>query len=257
MIFCDTHIHLLAPEWTSPVDERVAAAQAARIGYLVQPGVRVSDWQALLALARRHPGVYAAPGLHPAHAGEWSAASAADLRRLTEDPRVVALGEIGLDAACNRDLGEQEAVLRAQLEVALDARLPVLLHGRRATGALLDILCQMKIGARIGGIWHGFSGSLEIARQLVEEGFLIGVGPVLLRANVRKLPHVVSALPATALVLETDAPDMASGPQALLNVAQRVACLRGWTLSETARVTTENALRLLQRMERPMAGREQ
>ncbi|MFO7578346.1 MAG: TatD family hydrolase [Pelovirga sp.] len=257
MVFCDTHIHLLAPEWSSPVDERIAAAQAARIGYLVQPGVRVTDWQALLALARRHPRVYAAPGVHPAYAGQWNSVSAACLRRLTEDPRVVAVGEIGLDAACGRDLGEQEAVLRAQLAVALEARLPVLLHGRRATGALLDILCQMKIGARVGGIWHGFSGSLEVARQLVEEGFLIGVGPVLLRANARKLPRVVSTLPATALVLETDAPDMASGPQVLLDVAQRIACLRGWTLNETARITTDNTLRLLQRMEKPIAGRDQ
>lgn len=244
MVFFDTHIHLHAPQWQSTPVQRIAAARTDGIGYLLQPGVRVNDWDALLSLAQEYPEVYLAPGLHPAYAEQWTPDAKQLLRKLARHPKVLAIGEIGLDGTSATPLTLQQQVFCDQLEIALETGLPVLLHGRQATGKVLEILRDFDIGRRVGGIWHGFSGSVEVAHELIHLGFLIGVGPILLRNNARRLPQVVKTIPATALVLETDAPDMATQPGVLLKVAQRMAQLRGWTMAETARITTENALKL-------------
>lgn len=244
MFLVDTHIHLHAPQWQTPAAGRIARCQALGVDLLVQPGVRVSDWLQLLKLADEYPTVYAAPGLHPANAHEWSSTVATQLRALCRHPKVVAVGEIGLDGLLAVDLGLQQEVLGAQLEIARAARLPVLLHCRKKMDLLFNILEQKDLIPH-GGILHGFSGSSEMARRAVDLGLLIGIGPVLLRPNARKLPAAVQQLPAASLVLETDAPDMATDPRALVKVATRLASLRGWTLSETAGITTRNAVGLL------------
>ena len=244
MIFSDTHIHLLAPEWQKPVQWRIESAAQAGVELLLQPGVRSADWDSFIELARRHRTVYAAPGLHPLCAAEWSDSAAVRLHELCCLPEVVAIGEIGLDAVLEVDLQLQENAFRGQVEVAISAGLPVLIHCRKKVGEVLEILQKVGID-RVGGILHGFSGSMEIASRAIGLGLLIGVGPVLLRGNARKLPEVVKAIPAEMLVLETDAPDMATGPEVLIEVARKVAELRGLTLNEVAEITTLNARRLL------------
>ncbi|HEX9778046.1 MAG TPA: TatD family hydrolase [Geopsychrobacteraceae bacterium] len=237
----DTHFHLAAPGGRQAPRQLQRRAHALGIDGLLMPGVRADDWPRLLELARDLPGVYAAPGLHPVHAEQWSAWLAEALQGLAREPRVVAIGEIGLDGAAGPPLEKQEAVFRAQLRIALAAGLPVLLHCRKATGRVLAILRELEVGRRVGGIWHGFSGSAQVARQVAELGFRIGVGPVLLRSNVRRLPQALLELEPQALVLETDAPDMCGGPEGLLEVAHRLAELRGWTLEETLQLTADNA----------------
>ncbi len=237
----DTHIHLDAPELRGTGINLLAEARRQGIGTFVIPGVQLSGWQRLVDLAEQATDIYAAPGLHPAYAGQWSAQAARQLRVLVNHPRVVAVGEIGLDGAVGPPMSEQKQLLRKQLQIAISAGLPVLLHARRATGPLLDILRELEIGNKVGGIWHGFSGSLQVAQQLVQLGFKIGVGPILLRGNARKLPQAVSTLPASALVLETDLPDMAETPGTLLDVARKVAELRGISVATVAQITTENA----------------
>lgn len=247
MILADTHIHLLASQWSTSPEQRIAAAIAAGIHFLLQPGVRIADWDQLLTLSQRHSQVYAAPGLHALYAEQWNMTTAARLGEAAQQPKVVAIGEIGLDGTATTPLVSQEIVLREQLELAQELNLPVLLHGRKATGALLKILHELEVGQRIGGIWHGFSGSAEVAQQLVNMGLLIGIGPVLLRTNARKLPAAVKEIPAQAMVLETDAPYMTDRPEVLLEVAAKLAHLRGWTLTQTTQITTENALNLFKR----------
>ncbi len=236
----DTHIHLDAPELEGDGPQLLPTARQAGIGGFIIPGVRVSGWAGMVELTKLYNGVYAAPGLHPAYADQWSPAAAAQLQEMSAEPRVVAIGEIGLDGAVGPSLELQEQVLRDQLEIAVAARLPVLLHARKATGRLFDILMELQIGNQVGGIWHGFSGSLELAEQLVAAGFLLGVGPILLRDNARKLPAVVKAMPLSALVLETDLPDMAAQPDRLYAVAERIAELRGAELTLIAAATTTN-----------------
>jgi TatD DNase family protein len=240
----DTHIHLLAPEWQDPPEELYRRARAAGIAKMLMPGVRVADWPRLLRLARQLAGVYLAPGLHPVYADQWNAEAETALIEMTSDPKVVAIGEIGLDAVAGPGPEVQEAVFRAQLKIACDAGLPVLLHSRKTTGRTLAILRELQPGARIGGVWHGFSGSVQTARELVALGFKVGVGPILLRESARRLPRAVGELKAADLVLETDAPDMIAAPSGLIEVASRLAALKGWTLAETARVTGANAAAL-------------
>ncbi len=244
MTLFDTHIHLLAPEWNEPVAQRITSAHQAGIDIMLQPGVRVGDWDALIALSTQKPGVYSAPGVHPLCASEWSDSVADRLRDLCCRAKVVAIGEIGLDGDIEVEPRLQEHVFRAQVEIAIAADLPILLHCRKKVLDLLKILRDMR-AERVGGILHGFSGSFEVARDALALGLLIGVGPVLLRNNARKLPELIRQLPAASLVLETDAPDMASTPVALVDIARRLAQLRGWTLEETAIITTANARRLL------------
>ncbi|WP_303722531.1 TatD family hydrolase [Malonomonas rubra] len=240
-LLIDTHAHIDAPELAGGRPELLADAARAGIGRLIVPGVRSADWQALLQLVRQQDALYAAPGLHPIYAEQWSEAAAEELHELTRQPKVVAVGEIGLDGAVGPALELQEHAMREQLQIALQANLPVLLHARKATGRLLEILREMEIGRRIGGVWHGFSGSLEVGQVLWRLGFKIGVGPILLRPSARKLPQAVVELPQEALLLETDLPDMAERPEALVAVAERVAELRGCPLEEVVSFTGENA----------------
>ncbi|SHJ04687.1 TatD DNase family protein [Malonomonas rubra DSM 5091] len=243
-LLIDTHAHIDAPELNGTGLDLLQPAQEKGIGALVVPGVRVSGWQNLLQLAEQFPALFAAPGLHPVYAQQWNDAAAEQLQQLCTHPKAIAMGEIGLDGVSGPDMMLQERVLRAQLEIALQAERPVLLHGRKATGRLLDILRQKEIGKKIGGIWHGFSGSLQVAEELVRLGFKIGVGPIILRDSARKLPQAVQQLPLAALVLETDLPDMAETPEALIAVAEKVAELRGISLAEVAQSTSENARKL-------------
>ena len=240
----DTHIHLDAPELVGRGFELLPAARQSGIQKFVIPGVRVAGWGAMVEYAENNSGVYLAPGLHPAYAEQWNDVAASQLETLAREPKVVAIGEIGLDGVVDPSREQQEIALRGQLQIALNVGLPVLLHAREATGALLTILRELKIGKRVGGVWHGFSASLPVAEELVLLGFKIGVGPILLRDGAKKLPAAVKALPPSSLVLETDLPDMAERPETLVWVAEKVAELRDISLDEVARITTENARQL-------------
>jgi len=143
-------------------------------------------------------------------------------------------------------------VLRQMIGLARETGKPLLLHSRRATGRLLNLLRRERAD-EVGGIAHAFSGSLETARQLIELGFALGIGGVVTFPDARRLAEVVCHVPAEWLVLETDAPDLPphphrgaeNRPEWLTLIAARVALLRGWTADETARITTANARRIL------------
>ncbi|MFO7766711.1 MAG: TatD family hydrolase [Pelovirga sp.] len=249
MRFCDTHIHLSGIDGPQRLNACLVEADDAGIDCLLQPGVRPADWDGILALADRYPQVYAAPGLHPMCADQWNKDVEKQLRQLVRHPKVVAIGEIGLDATVESSIQVQEKVLRDQLQVALDEHLPVILHCRHKNGALLDILRELAIGRQVGAIWHGFSASLPFARQVVDQGVCVGIGPVLLRDNVRRLLETVTGLPDSVLLLETDLPDMAQKPIDLIKVAEKIADLRGISLAQTAQLTTANTRRLFHRLQ--------
>lgn len=248
----DTHLHLdLLPE--PPMRARqMQAARAAGVAGALLPGVVPADWPGLLAAAAAEPGCFAAPGVHPLAAKEWNEEVRRQLENLLSHPRVLAVGEIGLDGSPGMPpLEVQERAFRDQLALARAFAKPVLIHCRRATGRLLDLVEEVAIPS--GGIVHAFGGSLETAHRLLDLGFLLGFGGALTYPNARRGPSVLQALPAAAIVLETDAPDLAPWPQVgaanrpewLLLVARRVAELRGWSLAETARITGANTGRLL------------
>jgi TatD DNase family protein len=253
----DTHVHL---DLLGTAEDAAVLAEAARgagvAGFLV-PGVESRHWPRLLAVVRGIAGARAAPGLHPGAATTWSPRSRERLEALLADPVVVAIGEIGLDKTPGMPaMDAQERAFREQLEMAVAAGRPVSIHCRRATGRLLELLHQAEV-ARVGGIWHSFSGSLETARTLHRLGMAVGIGGAVTYPNARRLREVVRGLPADGFVLETDAPDLSphphrgrpNRPEWLGLIAEKVAEVRGWTLEETARVTSRTACRVL-----PAAG---
>jgi TatD DNase family protein len=206
-----------------------------------------------MTVVRRTPGARAAPGVHPLAAAAWSDAVARELRRLLTLPEVAAVGEIGLDALlAEPSPAVQEHTFRAQLRLAAEAGRPVLIHCRRATGRLLEVLRE-EGAQRVGGMLHAFSGSLETALAAIGLGFAIGVGGPVSWPGARRCAEVLRGVPPEWIVLETDAPDLAPHPHRgepnrpawLPLIARRVAEVRGWSDEETARITTGNARRVL------------
>jgi TatD DNase family protein len=196
--------------------------------------------------------VWAAPGLHPQAASQWDPAAAAELLSLVENPEVVAIGEIGLDTLVPIAMEIQERAFREQVRIAVQAGLPVLIHGRKTPARLLALLTEEK-ASQVGGIFHSFSGSLQTALAAITLGFAIGFAGPVTYPNARRPLEVLAGIPAEWIVLETDAPDLPPHPHRsgdnhpahLPLIARKVGELRGWSLEETARLTTENALRVL------------
>jgi TatD DNase family protein len=249
----DTHVHLDRLPGPTPVEVQMEQARQAGVGGAVVPGVERAGWPGLLAVVRRTPGAWAAPGLHPLAAGSWDADCRRELEGLLFDPVTVAVGEIGLDGVPGAPpMDQQERAFREQLQLAVTAGKPVLIHCRRASGRLLELLREERAG-RVGGILHAFSGSIETARAALRLGFGIGFGGPVTYSDARRAVAVLQALPAEAIVLETDAPDLAPHPHRgqdnrpawLPLIAARVGTLRNWSLPETARITTANARRIL------------
>lgn len=249
----DTHVHLDRAPLCERLEEEVTTAAAAGVGGFLLPGVERGGWDKLLTIAGRIEGAFAAPGLHPQTADQWSAQTAAALQDLLERPEVAAVGEIGLDGLLDAPtMAVQEEALRGQLRLAVAAGLPVLIHCRKATERVLRILREEQ-AERVGGIFHAFSGSLETARRAIDLGFAIAFGGVITYPNARRAPLAMKELPAEWLVLETDAPDIAPHPHRgeanrpawLALIAAEAARQRGWSLQQTAAITTRNARRVL------------
>ena len=266
--FIDTHCHLDAPEFAPDVDAVRQQAAALGVRHCVLPAVTRAGWPAVQRLAQRLGDRYAL-GIHPLYTDtaddEDLAALEALLAQQIGDPRLVAVGEIGLDHFVpGLDRARQLHFYRAQLRLARRFGLPVILHVRRSADALLRALREIPVP---GGIAHAFNGSLQQAQAFVARGFKLGFGGALTFERALQLRRLTTQLPLAALVLETDAPDMppqwlytpaaarAAGqpqgrnsPAELPRIAQTLAALRGLTLEELARATTANARAALPRL---------
>jgi TatD DNase family protein len=273
MHWIDTHCHLDAAEFDA--DRSFVRAQAAAQGVIqcVLPAVEVANFETVRQLAHRHNDVYAL-GIHPLYTPR---AKPADLETLTQqvaasldDTRLVAIGEIGLDGFVPelntpQALQIQQFFYREQLKIARRHGLPVILHVRRSVDALLKSLRE--IGC-CGGIAHAFNGSFQQAQALIDLGFKLGFGGAVTFDRAHQLRRLARELPLSALVLETDAPDipphwlyttaeqrvagLAQGrnsPIELPRIAQVLAELRGLSLSELADVTSANARQALPRLQ--------
>jgi TatD DNase family protein len=245
----DTHCHLQDPPLSDDSDGVLARARAAGVTALVVPGGDLPTSRAAIALAARHDDVWAAVGLHP-HNLDDSPYDEAALEALVTAPRVVAVGEIGLDGAIDAPMPRQIEVLDAQLRMARRHDLPVLLHGRGAHQPLFELLHDHGVNPA-GGVLHAWNGSPEMARQLAALGYLVGVGGVATRPRAARVRRMVAALPLELLVLETDAPYIGTArspggavePAELPLVAAAVAELHGLPVEDIARVTSATARR--------------
>ncbi|PXW98773.1 TatD DNase family protein [Sphaerotilus hippei] len=266
-LWIDTHCHLDAAEFAADRLQVREQARAAGVGRLVLPAVGVSSFTAVQALAHQGGDAYAL-GLHPLFVAEQpeDAIDRLDqaLADAATDPRLVAVGEIGLDGFVpGLDRALQQRCCAAQLVQARRAGLPVILHVRRSADALLQLLRRHPVA---GGIAHAFNGSLQQAQAFVDLGFRLGFGGAMTFERALQIRRLAAELPEQALVLETDAPDIppqwlyrtaaqrAAGavsrnaPAELPRIGATLAALRGWTLEQTAAITSANAVAALPRL---------
>jgi TatD DNase family protein len=266
-MWTDTHCHLDAAEFDADRDAVVARAVAAGVTRMVLPAVEVGNFEAVRALAQAHGFAYAL-GIHPLYV---SRAVDEDLQRLDvalggarDDPRLVAVGEIGLDhMAPEPDRQRQERFYAEQLKIARRHGLPVILHVRRSADALLKQLRRIEVP---GGIVHAFNGSAQQARAFVALGFKLGFGGAATFDRALQIRDHARSLPLEAIVVETDAPDIpphwlyrtasqrAGGevsrnePAELPRIGAALATLRGLPADEFARATAANARAALPRL---------
>lgn len=266
MRWIDTHCHLDAAEFAADRTQVVERARSAGVSQIVLPAVNIGNLDAVRELAHRH-GFAWALGIHPlcvdgADDGDLDRLRAA-LERHRDDPRLVAVGEIGIDLFVpGLDRARMERFYAAQLALAHEFDLPVIVHVRRSADALLKHLRRVPVR----GIAHAFNGSAQQARAFVDLGFRLGFGGAMTFDRALQIRRLAQTLPDDAIVLETDAPDIpphwiyrsaaqrAAGetarnePAQLPRIAQTLAALRGWSLEQTARITSDNARAALPRL---------
>lgn len=271
-MWTDTHCHLDAAEFDADRDPVREHARRLGVACCVMPAVQAAHWDNVAQLAERYGDAYAL-GIHPLYVPQAQAKDLEALDRVLlarrDDPRLVAVGEIGLDffvpALCTPAMRERQWFFyTAQLKLAAAHRLPVILHVRRSADGLLKGLRQCAVPS---GIAHAFNGSAQQAQSFVDLGFALGFGGTLTYERSLQLRRLARALPLSALVLETDAPDIppqwlyttaeqrAAGvpqgrnsPAELPCIAQEMAGLRGLELTALAQATTQNAQRVLPKL---------
>jgi TatD DNase family protein len=252
MELIDTHCHLDIEECFPRFGEVLGRAKAAGVRTLIFPGVDQAKWQRLLTLCHREEGVHAAPGLHPLYLARHHRRHLEELAALVKHGGIVAIGEIGLDYFVDSiDRGAQQQLFEEQLGIAVAARLPVLLHVRKAHDQVLATLRRKRFPC--GGIVHAYNGSLQQARQFIQLGFCISICGTITYDRARRIRGIAAQLPREALVLETDAPDIPPAghrgednlPEYLPEILDALATLRGEPRELTAAYTTANARRVL------------
>ena len=265
MSWIDTHAHLDAIEWGSDPGPMLDGTHQAGVGCVVIPAVEPANFAAVRDLAHASGHAYAL-GVHPLYVDRVCEADFLTLRRTAmeamDDPQCVAMGEIGLDFFVpGIDRERQLWWYTQQLKLAREIGLPVLLHVRKSQDALLAGLRRLGWAqAGIGGIAHAFNGSRQQADAFIGQGFKLGFGGTMTFERALNIRRLAAALPQSCLVLETDAPDMRPAwlaqaqpprpntPAELPRIAQTLAALRGWTIEQTASITTTNAVAALPRL---------
>ena len=256
-VVIDSHCHFdFAPFAADPA---LAWTQAQQVGVkaMVIPTVGSSNWHTVATLCQQFSGLYYGLGIHPFFSHQHSVNVVAELACLLtsakNDEQCVAVGECGLDfAVANVNRDQQLQWLQAQLQLANEHDLPVILHCRKAFAELVTLLRQQP--PKMGGVYHGFSGSYQQAMQLIDLGIKIGVGGTITYSRAQKTRATIAKLPLSALLLETDAPDMpVSGyqgqpnrPERLVDIVTTLADIRGDTYAQIAQATTLTCTELFQ-----------
>ncbi len=250
MLF-DTHAHMDDRAFDSDRDALLESLPRQGVGLLMNPGCSLESSRNAAALARKYDYIYAAVGSHPDAADEVSSEVLEAYRQLVrENPKVCAIGEIGLDYHYEDIPREiQLRAFRDQMALARELGLPAIVHEREAHEDGMKVVQEFP---QVTGVFHCYSGSAEMARELVKRGWYIGFTGVLTFKNARKALEVASAIPLDRIVLETDCPYMSpepfrgrrNDPGKLYRMAQVLAALRGITEEEAAQITLENGKRL-------------
>lgn len=269
-MFTDTHCHLDAAEFGNTQADIVRDALAAGVNRIVVPSVARPNFDAVRKLCAQYPSCSPAYGIHPMYTDEATPGDLDVLRDFLQQHKPVAVGEIGLDFFIpHYDQVRQEHFFVEQLKLARDFDLPVLLHIRRAQDTILKHLRHFYPSGAPStslrtGIAHAFNGSRQQADEFIKLGFKLGFGGAMTHTRATKLRELAATLPLDSIVLETDAPDippdflergLPNESKYLPRIAQTLADLRGMTLEQVARATTENSMAVLPALRSTPLGR--
>ena len=251
MMLFDTHAHLNDDAFDRDREALLEGLAEKGVGLVMNAGCSLEASRQVAQMAQQYPWLYAAAGSHPDVADEVNEEVLEEYRKLCKlNDKVKAIGEIGLDyyyETIPREI--QQKAFRMQMELAGELKMPVIVHERNAHDDGMRIVKEYK---GVTGVFHCYSGSAEMARQLVDMGWYIGFTGVLTFKNARKAVETAERIPLDRIVLETDCPFMApepfrgkrNDPGYLYRMAERLAEIRGISVEEVARITTENAKRL-------------
>lgn len=248
MILFDTHAHLDDEGYDADRDDMIQRARAAGVAHIVNVGYDLESSLRSIKLAEKYDLIYAAVGIHPHGAGEAEPGYLEELEKLAAHPKVVALGEIGLDYY--RDLSPrpvQLKVFQEQMALAKKLQKPIIIHDRDAHGDIMDILREEGLGPS-GGVMHCYSGSWEMAKECLAMGFYISIAGPVTFPNAPKLKDVAARIPPDRLLIETDAPYLTPVPHRgkrnesayVAYTAKEIARLRGMETEDLASLCAEN-----------------
>lgn len=250
MVF-DSHAHLDNIRFSEDRDEVIARARENGIAGIINAGACMQSSACSIELAEKHDFIYAAVGVHPHDAKEVNDGDYEQLAQWTNHPKVVAVGEIGLDYYYDLSPREvQQQVFIRQLDVARQTSMPIIIHDRDAHGDILQLIKKEAQG--LTGVFHCFSGSMEMMRDVIALGFYVAFGGSVTFKNAAKLPAIAAAVPLDRLLLETDCPYLTpqpyrgrrNEPNYVNFVAEHIAELREIEIAELGEVTTANVKRL-------------
>lgn len=249
----DTHAHILDDQFKEDLDQVIRNIYD-NMALVVNIGCNLEDCPRTVALAEQYDKVYAAVGLHPEDVKTYTPEGWDMICRLAEHPKVVGIGETGLDYYWDTSTKDAQKVLFEQhIDLAKQLHKPLVIHDREAHGDTLEILKRTN-AKEVGGILHAFSGSVEMAMEVIKLGFYIGLGGPVTFKNARKAVEVAQAIPLEYLVIETDCPYMApvpfrgkrNEPMLVQHTAAKIAELRGISVEELIEATYQNGKRIYQ-----------
>lgn len=251
MLF-DTHAHYDDEKFALDKDEVIEKAYRSGVSYIINAATDIKSCEESLAFARKYEYVYAAVGIHPHEVGKVDENTLSRIAQLAKEDKVVAIGEIGLDYYYDTAPREiQKHWFAQQINLARELQLPIIVHDRDAHQESMDIIKDNKAN-EVGGVFHCYSGSVEMAKELLNYNFYISVGGALTFKNAKKLVEVVSWIPIDRLLIETDCPYLTPEPHRgkrndssyVRFVAEKVAQIKQLSFEEVAQVTLENAKKL-------------
>lgn len=250
-MFIDSHCHINFPELTKIFDEVLANMRQNEISHALCVSVNLEDFPQIQMLAEQYEHIYASVGVHPDHESDTEPTQAL-LVQLAQHPKVIAIGETGLDYfRLKGDLEWQRARFRTHIHAARECRKPLIVHTREAAQDTLRLMAE-EGAAEIGGVMHCFTESLEVAQAAIEMNFYISFSGIVTFKNAILLKEVARHIPLERILIETDSPYLApvpyrgklNQPAYVKHVAEEIAKLRGISLLEVGRATTENFHRL-------------
>jgi TatD DNase family protein len=257
----DSHCHLDFPDFASEIDEVVARARSAGIGRMVTISTRVRQHAQVLSIAERFPDVFCSVGTHPHNAHEELDIDAKALLKVAQHPKVVAIGEAGLDYHYDNSPRDAQAKgLRQHIAAARESGLPLVIHSRECDEDMTKILQDESGKGAFSAVLHCFTGGRDLAFAAIELGHYVSFTGILTFKNSQNLRDIAAALPPDRILVETDAPYLAplsfrgkrNEPSYMVETAKVLAATRGVSLEDITRQTTENFFRLFNKVPREL-----